>query len=151
MDPRLTESFLEGHPYYAGRPVDTYFDRIIKCVPSDVICVWFFLSAVINSAAPGDLQPALQWVLFGLMLAATAVWTRAQTSVPGQPPAVAQTLISTGLFAAWVFGLGGPFATLGFYQPLNGSLIMLLYTLIAPAMVPRDRYVPEGTSPRRSR
>lgn len=79
------------------------------------------------------------WIAFIIGIALTAVWTWRQTTVPGKPTATTQIAVSAGSFIVWVFAMGEPFASLGFYRPLYGSLLLILYTLLVPLINP-----PEG-------
>jgi hypothetical protein len=65
---------------------DTYFDKVLKYIPADVLT---------------------------------------------------QTIISTGAFAVWVFALGGPFHRVP-GQPVYGPLLLILYTLVAARINPRE-------------
>lgn len=122
------------HQASGGREVDTYTDRVIKYIPSDVVGAWVAITAAIKgNAAVGAMT---EWVMFVIMLAIAGAWTLKQTHVAGQPPAVKQTAIATVAFAVWVFALGGPFASLGWYQPVYGSLALITYTLIVALIVP---------------
>jgi hypothetical protein len=49
-----------------------------------------------------------------------------------------QTAISTGAFAVWVFALGGPFASLVFYRPSYGSIVLIMYTLVVALITPPE-------------
>jgi hypothetical protein len=68
----------------------------------------------------------------------SALWTWRQTSLPGQPPALTQTAISTLAFGVWVFALGGPFNFQAWYSPLYGSLLLIAFTLIVPLINPPE-------------
>jgi hypothetical protein len=118
--------------------VDTYYDKLLKYIPADVVAAWILVSSLITSAS-GVSTTTLLWIAFGIGVVLTALWTWKLTSKPGKEVALTQILISTGAFIVWVFALGGPFVTLGFYKPLYGSLVMILYTLVVPLINP-----PEG-------
>ena len=118
--------------------LDNYYDKLLKYIPADVVAAWIVVNALITSAS-GIATAAFLWVAFGIGVILTAVWTWKLTSQPGKATAWTQILISTGAFIVWVFALGGPFATLSFYKPLYGALLMILYTLVVPLINP-----PEG-------
>lgn len=120
-------------------PVDTYFDRVVKYIPADIVSAWVFVSSVINSSSDDLPKAVVLWIAFGCGVVLTALWTLKQTAQPKKPPAVKQTLISTGAFAVWVFALGGPFVNLAVYRPLYGSLVLVLYTLLVALVVPKER------------
>lgn len=117
--------------------VDTYFDKVIKYIPTDIVGAWVAVTGLISSGSdvPTNL---LLWIAFASGTVLTALWTLKQTSVEGKKPAKTQVLLSTGSFIVWVFALGGPFATLGFYRPLYGSLLLIFYTLAIGLVTPTE-------------
>jgi hypothetical protein len=133
----ITEQLQANIP---GTKIDTYFDKIIKYIPADIVGAWVTVTGLIDIDkgvnAPNQI---LLWIVFVVGTVLTAIWTLKQTSVKKKPPAITQTVISTGAFIVWVFALGGPFAKLEFYRPLYGSLLLILYTLIVALINP-----PEG-------
>lgn len=119
-----------------GAVGDTYFDRVLKYIPADIVGAWVAITGAIAGAATPE-TTAL-WIVFLALLVITPIWTWKQAKEPGKPPATTQILISTGSFLVWVFALGGPFATLSFYKPLYGSLTLIIYTLIVALITPRQ-------------
>ena len=117
--------------------VDGYFDKVVKYIPADIVGAWVFASSAIKEAS-GVPVTATLWIAFAVLLVITPLWTWRWTSLRGTPPARTQIVISTVSFAVWVFALGGPFATLGFYRPLFGSLILVLFSLGAAIINPRE-------------
>jgi hypothetical protein len=118
--------------------IDSYYDKLLKYIPADVVAAWIVVNALITGAS-GIATATFLWVAFGIGVILTAVWTWKLTSLPGKTTAWTQILISTGAFIVWVFALGGPFVTLSFYKPIYGALLMILYTLVVPLINP-----PEG-------
>jgi hypothetical protein len=112
--------------------VDTYFDRIVKLIPSDIVAAWIFVASLITNAQDVPTATVL-WVAFIFGLVLTAVWTYVQTK-----RAVRQTLVSTIAFAVWVFAIGGPFVTLDWYRSLYGTLALVAYTLVIAPIIPLD-------------
>ncbi|NLS76913.1 MAG: hypothetical protein GXY76_06600 [Chloroflexi bacterium] len=117
-----------GQPLLSAGPVDGYFDKVVKYIPADVIAAWTAATGLIDGAVdvPSDL---LLWLVFAVGAIFTAIWTFRQTQEPPKGPAVTQTVIATGAFVIWVAALGGPFATLGGWSPVYGSLLLIVYTL----------------------
>lgn len=118
-----------------GGAVDTYFDKVIKYIPADIVGAWVAVTGLISSDG-GSPKSLLLWITFVAGTVLTLLWTLKQTSVPNKKPAMTQALISTGSFVVWVFALGGPFATLGFYRPLYGSLLLIFYSLTIGLVTP---------------
>lgn len=119
--------------------VDSYFDRVLKYIPIEIVSAWVAVKGIIAAAATGSKQLIL-WVCFGIGLVFTALYMMKQTTVPGKGPAIMQTVIATVAFAVWVFALGEPFATwLGVAtQSLFGSLLLIFFTLAVGLIVPKE-------------
>lgn len=110
-----------------GQAPDTYFDKVIKYIPADVVAAWVTVNGIVK-AATGVPAKTIMWIAFVIGLIITALWTWKQTTAPRQPTAVKQIAISTIAFGIWVVALGTPpFDSL---RPLYGSLLLILYTLI---------------------
>ena len=127
---RTTQLHVDGAP-----PADTYFDKVVKYIPADIVGAWIAVSGLVASAANVP-QVRILWIAFFFGLVLTALWTLKQTSEPGKPPAWVQVAISTGAFGVWVAALGPPFNSLGF-QPLYGSLLLIAYTLVVALINPK--------------
>jgi hypothetical protein len=122
----------------ANPSVDTYFDRVVKYIPADVVSAWVFVVAAVNGAPDDVPKGTVLWIAFVCGLVLTALWTHRRTSESGLPPAVTQIILATIAFGVWVFALGGPFVTLDFYRPLYGSLLLVLFTLASGLVVPKQ-------------
>jgi len=124
-----------------GASVDGYFDKLFKYIPADIVGAWLFASGAIK-AASGVPATTLLWIVFAVLLAFTPIWIWQWTKKPGEPTATTQIVISTIAFAVWIFALGGPFARLGFYHPIYGSLLLVFYSLVVAMINPRDHQGP---------
>ncbi len=123
----------------AGVPpvdVDTYFDKVFKYIPADIVGAWVAVTGLISSARDIPRQTIL-WVAFGIGLILTAWWTWKQAALPGRRPPATQAIVSTGAFAVWVFALGGPFQHVP-GREVYGSLLLILYTLVVALIDPRE-------------
>jgi len=115
---------------------DSYFDKAVKYIPADIVAAWVAVTGLVSSARDVPRQ-AILWVAFGIGLLLTAWWTWKQAAAPGRRPPVTQAVISTGAFAVWVFALGGPFQHVP-GQPVYGSLLLILYTLVVALIDPKE-------------
>jgi hypothetical protein len=115
--------------------VDGYQDRLLKYIPADINAAWLAFTGIIKSVASVP-QSTVLWILFGILLVLTPIWVWKQTSDARKPNAVTQIVVSTGAFFVWVFALGDPFTSLSFYQPVYGSILLILYTLIVARIIP---------------
>jgi len=133
MSRRIVSTQLQANQ--AGS-VDTYFDRVVKYIPADIIAAWTTATGLIAVAA--GLSRNVLWIVFFVLLVLTPFWIMKTTDKPNQPHAKTQIAIGTIAFAVWVFALGGPFAQLGFYKPVYGSLILIFYTLVVALIQPKE-------------
>ena len=115
----------------SGAEIDGYSDRLLKYIPAEIVASWIMVTSLIAGSSDAS-QAGLLWVSFGAWLLLTAGWTFYLTKTPGKPIAVLQILVSVGAFVVWVFALGGPFATLDFFRPIYGSVVLIFYTLLVP-------------------
>jgi len=115
---------------------DSYFDKAVKYIPADIVAAWVAVTGLVKIARDVPRQTIL-WVAFGIGLLVTALWTWKQAAAPGRRPPVTQAIISTGAFAVWVFALGGPFQHVP-GQPVYGSLLLILYTLVVALIDPKE-------------
>lgn len=113
-----------------GAPaLDTYFDKVVKYIPADIVAAWVAVSGLIKSAVNVPANTVL-WICFLVGLLLTAGWIWKQTTVANQTTAVKQIIVSTIAFGVWVFALGAPFDALEWYRPLYASLLLIGYTLV---------------------
>ncbi len=121
--------------------VDGYFDRIIKSIPGDIVAGWTAVLGLFG-ATPGVVAGIsttnILWILWALLTVITFFWTYRQTRLPGAQPAWTQVFISTFAFVVWVLALGAPFNTLGFYDSRLAAAVLIVFTLAAGALQPRE-------------
>lgn len=117
--------------------VDTYFDRVVKYIPSDIVAAWAVATGLITST-PNIPRGTVLWIAFVIGIIFTALWTLKQTTEPKKKPAITQTAISVGAFIVWVIALGGPFVTLAFYNVVYGSLLLIGYSLFIGLVIPGE-------------
>lgn len=134
MSRRIVSSQLQAT---TGSKVDTYFDRVVKYIPADIVSAWVAVTGLINGREDIPVT-AILWIAFFVGITTTALWIKRETAEPRKRAALTQILVSTGAFIVWVFALGGPFSTLAFYKPVYGSLLLIFYTLIVGLINPPD-------------
>jgi hypothetical protein len=118
----------------AAQPLDSYFDRVIKYIPADVVAAWVTVRGLVIGAAGVPTQTVL-WIAFAFLLLFTAYWTYRNTHEPGKPPATTQIIVATVAFAVWVIALGNPPVT---WNALYGSLLLIAFTLVSGVIVPKQ-------------
>lgn len=137
MSRRIVTRQLQGKRGAAS--VDTYFDKVIKYIPADVVAAWTVVTGLVASAGDQIPKNTVLWISYGFCIVLTALWTRKQTQQSNQPIAITQIAVSTLAFAIWVAALGGPFESLPSYQRLYGSLLLIAYTLMVGLINPPEK------------
>jgi hypothetical protein len=141
MSRRIVSATLQAAGPSAATDVDSYFDRLIKYIPSDVVAGWVVVSGIIRASKGTDNQPGhtTLWLTFATGVVFTAIWTWVQTTKPNAPKPILQVIISAIAFAIWAYALGGPFPEWipGLYRPVTASIVLVGYTLLAAKIVPK--------------
>ncbi|MBN1596531.1 hypothetical protein JW933_11450 [candidate division FCPU426 bacterium] len=106
------------------KQMQTYQDRLLKLIPSEIIGAYLFLQGII----PPD-QAKWGTTLVGVaLLIMTPLYMQRIQKVSKKT----QLLVTTLSFAVWVYSLGGPFSLWGLYQAWIGSVVLVLWTMTVP-------------------
>ena len=135
--PRRIQTIAYQAASGGGEP-DTYFDRIVKYVPADVVAAWTAVAAAVKGAGSNVSASTILWICFAFGVIFTPFWVLKQTSVTDKPKAVTQAVVAMFAFIVWVFALGEPFSFLSFYNGLYGTLAIIAFTLISGLIVPKE-------------
>lgn len=135
MSRRVVTTQLEG---VGGQELDTYFDKLLKYIPADIVGAWIAAAGLIESGAEGTQRKVLLWIAFLVGAPLAGAWTLRQTQAPNRPPAYTQAALAVGSFVVWIFAIGGPFSTLSWYDALYGSLVLILYTIVVGFVNPPE-------------
>ncbi len=103
---------------------DKYMLRLLKYIPTEIIALYVTLEAIVHSLTPVDL--GLYWIIFIFCFAATPLYLWRKEKVYK----ILQLTISTIAFLVWVFTMGGPFISLGWYRSIYGALGLPVYTFL---------------------
>jgi hypothetical protein len=121
-----------------ARTPDEYGNRLLKYIPAEVVAVYLTLQGILQTT---EVPPQyLGWTVFIILLVLTPVYLYRLMKVRNKM----QLFISTVSFAVWVFTLGGPFATVSWYHPLYGALLLPLYTFAVALYEPAPAVVTAG-------
>jgi hypothetical protein len=101
---------------------DSYRERLLKVIPSEVLGVYMAANGAVVSMDPSPVW--LQWVIFVIALAATPLWLIYFQSVRS----VLHNVLAGIGFLIWVMALGGPFMTIPGYQPAIGSVFLIVFS-----------------------
>jgi len=113
-------------------PLDTYYDRLLKYIPADVVAGWITVKGIISSASNANTDK-VYWICFIAGVIFTILWTYKITYVKGSKPAWTQIIIATIAYFIWVIATGKPFDI----EPYIGSLILIGYTIGAGLIEPK--------------
>src|SRR5213593_2766179 len=103
------------------RPVD----RLLKYIPAEVVGAYVALQGVVATIAAENDRNRLLWLVFVVLLPMTWFYLARVQHVKK----TVQLMVSSLAFAVWVFSLGGPFASLQWYHPVYGAILLPLYTI----------------------
>jgi hypothetical protein len=116
-----------SHPVLGAKPaLDGYTTRLLKYTPVELIVGFIISNATIPKNETLHGFPAV-WVLFLVFLALTPIYTGLLLKI-----GAVQSVLMTLSFCVWVLAIGGPFATLDWYQPLYGGLALAFFTFVVP-------------------
>lgn len=108
---------------------DSYMERLLKYIPTEVVGVYLTLYGIIKTSADQLPLQAWLWILFVIGLIGTPLYLWLVASVTKKM----QLAISTIAFLVWVFATGGgPFAEYKWFLDVYGSMALVLFTFLAP-------------------
>jgi hypothetical protein len=116
-----------------SKPEDTYLAKVVKYIPAEIVAAYVAASGAIESARATIPFRTIQWITAVVLFLLTPAYILVFAKDPKLPPPVYQAVAGAIAFACWVFALSnGPFSTFGWYVPLYGTLILILFTLLVP-------------------
>lgn len=116
----------------AGITEDPYVTKVVKYIPAEIVAAYVAAWRALEAARDQIAFGTLSWVVAAALLVLTPIWMLYATREPGRPPARFQAVAATVAFACWVFALGGPFESFGWYRPVYGTLVLVFATLVIP-------------------
>jgi hypothetical protein len=113
-----------------SQALDSYSDRLIKYIPAEVVALYLTLDALIRSAP--QISIYIYWAVFTFCFFGTYLYLWRIQKVKKQ----LQLHISGGAFVVWVFAMGGPFAHLGWYDPIYAGILLPMFTFLVALVEP---------------
>lgn len=113
---------------------DDYSTRLLKYIPAEVVAVYVFVEGIIRQSADAPSIQTLLWIVFGFIFILTPFYLWRVQKVQKW----VQLLVSTIAFAVWVFSMGGPFASLIWYKPIYGAVLLPLFTFAVGIIEPES-------------
>ena len=118
-----------------------YQDKLVKLIPTEIVGAYMVLTGILgvdptSAAIAGQipdsvLKPVLIQVVFFALLVLTPIYNVRVNRVSN----IAQVVVTTLSYVVWVYTLGGPFVVWHVYYPVIGSVVLVLWSLIAPLIV----------------
>jgi len=112
----------------------TYSERLVKYIPAEVLAGYIFAGSLISSINSPTGRVIYLVVLIVLCLIAIPI--QYQKLIERGKRARKHMFISELAFLAWAYGIGGPFAVLGWHHPAMAGLILVAFTFLAPWFEP---------------
>ena len=125
-----------------SKPTDSYGEKLLRYIPADIVAAWVALTGILAQAA-ADVPVWLSWAVLGALLALTPFYVCFVKTDPAGL-AISKTfhwVTACLAFVSWVFAMGGPFATLAWYKPVFGSVLLVIVTLVIPVL---ERFFVKG-------
>lgn len=129
----------EGDEASAGK----YAGAITKLIPGEIVAAYMTGKSLIVANATvgpdGSSQSSVGWWVgwtifcFGMVIV-TRAWTTSdlKSGVPPEWPAVGISALS---FVVWVYSFGDVFQALGLWSEVGSGLVLIGWTLVAPAIL----------------
>lgn len=115
---------------------DDYLTKVLKNIPSEIVMAYVALDGVLRTSYQHNartLSSAL-WIIALALTALTPLWLWRVMRVRSR----AQLTVSTLSVLVWLFAIGGPFASITWYEPALGAVALPLYTLLVPVITGRQ-------------
>jgi len=112
--------------------VDDYTNRLLKYIPAESVALYLTLQGIVLSSVEGQALNTWLWVAFVIGVCSTPLYLWRVMRVKKR----VQLAVSTAAFGVWVFALGGAFASLSWYEPFLGSVMLVIFTFFVPLISP---------------
>jgi hypothetical protein len=111
------------------RNENVYLTKLLKLIPSEIIATYLFVQGIIPES---DYKIELT-IVSAILLIATPFYLRKFQNVN----TIRQIIISTISFIVWLFTFGHTFQAWISYPEYYGSVVLALWTLLAPLFMKR--------------
>lgn len=116
----------------ATQDYDGYLSKLAKYIPAEITAAFLAIDGILKSVIA--LAQVWYWLIFVILIFCTPIYLYAAALMEKKTPDKPQLIISPFAFIIWVFALGGPFVFLVGYQQAVGGVILILATLLIPAI-----------------
>ncbi len=111
---------------------DGYLDRLLKYIPAEIVTVYILVQGLVMQL-DHDSDPFIP-ILWGVFLVFSLLTPLYLWRIQ-KVTKITQLVISLVAFAVWVFALGGPFTTFGWYDPIYGEILLPVFTLVIAIVI----------------
>ena len=110
--------------------VDDYLGRLLKYIPAEIVG-FYLVAAGLISPKPDAPNITGLWVVFalGFILCVLYFWI-ATSRDEGKGPLWSQIALATSAYPVWVFAMGGPFVSFGWYRGSVASVVLVFVTVL---------------------
>ena len=125
--------FNTQDPPQDSRPDDSYFEKLLRYIPADIVAAYITIDGVLRSQTSNPHW--LPWSVFGALFILIPFYVVFMKSTPPGFTSSRNFNVLASLFAytIWVFALDGSFAqTFVWYKPVYGSILLVITTLVMP-------------------
>lgn len=113
---------------------DSYAQNLLRIVPVESIALFITIDRILAGSKPPGAE-TISWVIIGLLLPLTFAYILRTTRDELGRLGWLQASVTTVVFIAWAYGIGGPFATLKWYHPTYGALVLAAVNGIGPLIM----------------
>ncbi len=142
-----------------------FANKLVKLVPTEIVGAYMVLAGMLGytydatSAAQQVPDPELKAILIQVVFFSLLVLTPLYLWRIGKVTNLIQLAVTTISYVIWVYTLGGPFVVWGIYHSIIGSVVLVLWSITAPLLVPANlakemqslTAAPAATSPQTAR
>jgi hypothetical protein len=114
-------------PPARGSAYDTYYSRLVKLIPSEIIAFYLALDGI--ASAMKDKETML-WIAFANAVIGGWIYLGQLANVKQ----FTQRILTVFGLVIWIYVFGGPFAQLSWYDASYGKFILVLYTFFIPIL-----------------
>ncbi|MCL5281257.1 MAG: hypothetical protein M1376_15260 [Planctomycetes bacterium] len=119
-----------------------FANKLVKLVPTEIVGAYMVLAGMLGytydatSAAQQMPDPELKAILIQVVFFVLLVLTPLYLWRIGRVSNLIQLVVTTISYVIWVYTLGGPFVVWGIYHSIIGSVVLVLWSITAPLLVP---------------
>ena len=112
-----------------GGGVANTLEKIAKLIPSEIIIGYLSVVGLIPSISKGEMQPTVQWAMFGLFQIMTPLYLNKMAEA-GKPKMM-HLLVCSVAFAVWAYVTNGQKLIPNYYDAAFGSILLVVFSVVS--------------------